>query len=107
MRPLAAIQRLDATIPAQLLKDADPNPDARSRLDEIMLLRASPQPRKIFGVAVNYRSPASADAAPAYPVLCSKFWSLAQARVIISDCKHDYNHEHRFPGLAGLLCDVA
>ena len=76
MRPLAAIQRLDATIPAQLLKDADPNPDARSRLDEIMLLRASPQPRKIFGVAVNYRSPASADAAPAYPVLCSKFWSL-------------------------------
>jgi len=65
---LVAIQRLDATIPAQLLKDADPNPDARSRLDEILLPRASPQPRKIFGVAVNYRSPASA--MPHRPARC-------------------------------------
>jgi hypothetical protein len=35
------------------------------------------------------------------------FWSLTQARVVISDWKHDYNHRRRFLGLAELLCDVA
>ena len=37
----------------------------------------------------------------------NSFWSLAQARVVITDWKHDYNHHRRFRGLAGLLCDVA
>jgi hypothetical protein len=37
----------------------------------------------------------------------NSFWSLAQARVIIGDWKHDYNHRRRFLGLAELLCDVA
>ena len=48
-----------------------------------MLLPASPHPRKIFGVGVNYRTgagadtdaDADADAAPAYPVLFCKFAS--------------------------------
>jgi putative transposase len=37
----------------------------------------------------------------------TSFWSLTQARVVISDWKHDYNHHRRFLGLADLLCDVA
>ena len=37
----------------------------------------------------------------------NSFWSLAQARVVIADWKHGYNHRHRFLGLAELLCDVA
>jgi transposase InsO family protein len=37
----------------------------------------------------------------------NSFWSLTQARFVISDWKHDYNHHRRFLGLAELLCDVA
>ncbi|OCB22688.1 integrase [Mycobacterium intracellulare subsp. yongonense] len=37
----------------------------------------------------------------------NSFWSMAQARVVISDWKHEYNHHRRFLGLAELLCDVA
>lgn len=37
----------------------------------------------------------------------NSFWSMAQARVVISDWKHEYNHHRRFLGLADLLCDVA
>ena len=33
--------------------------------------------------------------------------SLFEARVVIGDFKHEHNQRHRFPGLAGLLCDVA
>ena len=75
--PLAAIQRLNATTPADLLNGAALDREGRRRLDQIMLLPASPHPRKIFGVGVNYRTGAGADtdAAPAYPVLFCKFAS--------------------------------
>jgi len=36
----------------------------------------------------------------------NSFWSLAQARVVISDWKHDYNHHRRSPGFPDLLRDV-
>ncbi|BAX91052.1 integrase [Mycobacterium shigaense] len=29
----------------------------------------------------------------------NSFWSLAQARVVISDCKHEYNHHRRHSSL--------
>ena len=39
--------------------------------------------------------------------LINFFWSLTQARMIINDWKHEYNHQRSFLGLADLLCDVA
>jgi len=36
------------------------------------------------------------------------YWNtLFEARVVISDFKHEHNHRHRFLGLVELLCDVA
>ncbi|WP_083128777.1 integrase core domain-containing protein [Mycobacterium kansasii] len=38
----------------------------------------------------------------AHPRIClniNSFWSLAQARVVISDWKHDYNHHRRHSAL--------
>jgi putative transposase len=37
----------------------------------------------------------------------NSFWSLAHARVVVTDWKYEYNNHRRFLGLAELLCDVA
>jgi acylpyruvate hydrolase len=73
--PLAGLRRLDANTPAQLLRNAPLDLPGRRRLSDVTLLPASPHPRKVIGVGVNYRLAGSTASTTVYPVLFSKFAS--------------------------------
>ena len=73
--PLAGLHCLNANTPADLLRNAALDLPGRQRLADVTLLPASPHPRKVIGVGINYRSAGSTASTPAYPVLFSKFAS--------------------------------
>jgi acylpyruvate hydrolase len=73
--PLAGLRCLDANTPAHVLRNAPLDLAGRRRLSDITLLPASPHPRKVIGVGVNYRLAGSTASSTAYPVLFCKFAS--------------------------------
>lgn len=75
--PLAGIKSIAPATGIDELRNAAPEPRHTVKLGDVALLPASPQPRRIICVGLNYRDHVSETGreTPAYPVLFSKFAS--------------------------------
>jgi len=73
--PLFGLRCLDANNSAHTLRSAPLDLSGRRRLSDVTLLPASPHPRNVIGVGVNYRFAGSAASTTDYPVLFCKFAS--------------------------------
>jgi hypothetical protein len=71
--PLAGLRCLNADTPAHVLRNAALDLPGRRRIADVTLLPASPHPRKVIGVGVNYRCTGTSATNPAYPVVFCKF----------------------------------